>query len=333
MLRHWEMMQNALAWAGKFLRTKLADRFSYNFDRIPFGNGDLSPYTHLVASREGLYAVNPTSWVKILEGQFFGLTVRGSSIFCFQAHDHIWSPSRRGRILELGLEGSRIRGAWVRAKGLDNGCHQIDFLGDDLFLVDTYNQRVLRLGPSFRVEQEYFPIPPAPREDWASGYAHVNSIVRHEGQIYLLKSNGGVKTGQRSEVLRCDEELRPQEVMKLPGLMCHNIVFLEDGTLLSCGSIEGALIRPEGVILQVGEMMTRGLSVGDDTLVVGDSFFTTRHRRRFVPGRVHFYDRGYRHLATLQLPGAPTEIRRIDGQDLSLSNHPRPTGTKRLASV
>jgi hypothetical protein len=38
-----------------------------------------------------------------------------------------------------------------------------------------------------------------------------------------------------------------------------------------------------------------------------------------LPGFVTFLDRSYRRIARLRLPAAPTQIRRLDGADLSLS--------------
>jgi hypothetical protein len=41
-----------------------------------------------------------------------------------------------------------------------------------------------------------------------------------------------------------------------------------------------------------------------------------------VPGAIHFYDRAtWTRQASLRLPAAPTDVRRIDGQDFSLSNY------------
>ena len=70
--------------------------------------------------------------------------------------------------------------------------------------------------------------------------------------------------------------------------------------------------------------MLRGLSLDERQCVVGDSLFSTRVLRRYVPGKVHFFDRLSWHLnASLEVPAAPTEIRRIDGNDLSLTNYVR----------
>lgn len=98
------------------------------------------------------------------------------------------------------------------------------------------------------------------------------------------------------------------------------MVFLEDGEWLICDSRGGNLINRHGVVVHVGELLTRDLSVDKDTVVVGESGYATRLGRRYVPGNVHFFDRDYQHLSSLRLPAAPTDIRKIDGNDLSLSN-------------
>jgi len=320
-LRGW--LSTAFLVLRQFLAVNVFDAFSYRFDRLPLRHRDLRGFSHVVASREGLFALSRSGHRKIAGGQFYGVTVRGGSLFCFQAHGYLWSRSNKGRIVELRLADGVIAEAIVRAKGLDNGCHQIDFIGDRLYVVDTYNQRIVELAPDFASRRVHQPIAPAPRDAWDEGYAHVNSIVWHAGEIYLLKSNGGSKTGRASEVIRCREDLTPVEEFRLPGLMCHNLLFLEDGRMLSCGSAEGAVIDRRGEVLRVGGMMTRGLSVDGEVMVVGDSYFAIRHQRRYAPGNVFFYDRGHRLLARQELPAAPTEIRKIDGDDLSLSNRRR----------
>jgi hypothetical protein len=129
-----------------------------------------------------------------------------------------------------------------------------------------------------------------------------------------------VKTGRNSELVRCDRNFQVQSVTRLPGAMCHNIVFLEDGRLLVCDSRGGALVDERGVVVDVGPAFTRGLSVDREVIAVGESRLADRASRQlFAGGAVSFFDRGYRLLAKLSLPAAPTEIRKIDGDDLSLS--------------
>jgi hypothetical protein len=185
---------------------------------------------------------------------------------------------------------------------------------------------VLKLSPDLReIETVYYPVGRAQQEDWAGGYAHINSILGLNGTIYLLKHNGRPEQACRtSEIIHCDERFSVLDTTELNGHACHNIVILEDGSLLSCGSHEGELIDGQRALAKIDDLYTRGLSVDDAQIVMGGSRFTIRagpHGRRYVPGRVVFYDRKMRLQTELTLPAAPTDIRRIDGQDLGLSEY------------
>jgi hypothetical protein len=149
----------------------------------------------------------------------------------------------------------------------------------------------------------------------------MNSIRARGDDIYLLLSHGVKEEGMRSEVLRTDKDFQVKERFYLPGKGCHDLLLLEDGSLLSCDSAGGSIIDRQGVVTWVGEMLTRGLSVGEEEVVVGDSFFAVRVRRRYAPGNIYFYNRAYELQSKLSLPAAPTEIRRIDGHDLAISNY------------
>lgn len=325
----WRSIRRQLSIRWGLLRRKvqfeLIDPWAYRLDRVFLVNRDLRGFSHLVSSREGLFAINREGYRKVLRGQFFGLTVRGSSIFAFQANGHLVSKKKQGRILRLDLEDGRIRQVEVIAKGLGNGCHQIDFIGSELAVMDTYDQQIVLFNEDFsrrRVEQ---PLPKARSGQWDKGYCHANSIVRYGGEIYLLKHNGSMNTGRNSSLVRLDGDFQVIEEQKLPGAMCHNVVFLEDGRLLICDSRGGTIINREGVVMSVGPAFTRGISVDEDTLVVGESAVADRRTRQlFSAGRAYFYDRDFRLQKILELPAAVTEIRKIDGRDLSLSNCPRP---------
>ena len=304
----------------KSLQFGVFDALAYRRDRISLAERDLRPFTHVVATREGVYAINRERFAKIVDGQFFGVTVRGPALYLFQANGPLVSEVQRGRILRLDLADGFVRGAEVVARGLDNGCHQMDFLGDRLAVVDTYNQAIVILNEKFEVERRLQPLGPAEMDDWEGGYVHVNSILGRGDEIYLLKHNGGVKTGKNSELVRCDRDFNVQSVTRLPGALCHNIVFLEDGRLLVCDSRGGTLVDEHGVVVDVGPAFTRGLSVDRETVVVGESSLADRRTRQlFSGGAVSFFDRSFRLLSKLSLPAAPTEIRKLDGDDLSLS--------------
>jgi hypothetical protein len=281
----------------------------------------LHGFSHFVASRQGLFAVNEHRWRCLAPGQFFGLSMRDQALYAFEAGDMPRQATAQGRILRFPLQAGGLGAGEAVVAGLDNGCHQMDFMDGRLQVLDTYQQQIIDFAPDFSSHVLHHPLPRAARNDWAGGYAHCNSLLGFGDFRLLLLHNGGVKTRRPSLLLVCDRAWKPIRKALLPGLGCHNIVLLEDGSLLSCASLAGSLINMQGPWLKVDECMTRGMAVGDTELVIGTSHFAVRKERQFVPGRVHFFDRNGQRRNLLELPAAPTDIRRIDGQDLGLSEH------------
>jgi hypothetical protein len=214
-----------------------------------------------------------------------------------------------------------VVGSEVIVRGLDNGCHQIDFIAGRLHILDTYNQSLLTCLPDGTDMERIRPLPPCARHDWSGGYVHANSLLRVSDTNLLLLHNGGKRNGLPSTVAVYDLDWRLLDTLVLPGYGCHNLAALEDGTLLSCGSLAGELVSLDGRRIRVSNRMTRGLSIGLDSVVVGASIFSRRRWRHLTPGTVSFLDRDCRVNTVLDIPGAPTDIRRLDGCDFSLSNH------------
>ncbi len=306
-------------------RARLGKAFaSFDTDAIDLVSTSLAGATHLVSSRKGVYAVNEQQWTHILSGFCFGLTLRGNEIFVFEACDQPRSPLRRGRIVRLFREGDRIVSAEVIARGLDNGCHQVDFLRNRLHVVDTYNQRLIRFSSGMTASEELLPLPIPPEGRWSNTdprYVHANSLLAVGNTNLLLLHNTSEHTGRLSEVALYDEAWNPAGRWSLEGKSCHGLALLEDGTLLTCDSIAGDLISAQGLRVHISPHFTRGLSIGNDQIVVGTSPRATREQRLASEGTVTFLDRDFRQQAVLSLPGAPTEIRRLDGKDAGSSSY------------
>lgn len=294
-------------------------REAYRTGTVRLVDPDLSGCDRLVATRSGLFAIGRGTVRRVAHGVFFGLTVCGDTIFAFEAGDRPAAETDRGRIVRFHRADTRIVSADVFATGLDNGCHQIDVIGDTLCVVDTYNQRIVRLSLDGGARQVLQPLGSAARGDWAGGYVHVNSLLASGSEILLLLHNGADTTGRASEVLRLDRAWRVLSRETLAGSGCHGLAVLEDGTLLTCGSSDGEIVTGDRVRLKVCEMMTRGLSVDAETIAVGGTAFAARDRRDAAAGRMFLLDRAGRVIETFELPGSPTEICRIDGRDRSLS--------------
>lgn len=291
---------------------------AYDSGRVRMAAHDFDGFEYIVASRRGLFAVAPHGFRHIAYGLFFGITVNGNDIFLFEACDRPRLRTRKGRIVRLTREGSRIVDSAVIATGLDNDCHQIDIIDGMLTVLDTANQAVLRFALDGTPHEAIRPLPSVVQNDWAGGYAHINAIIADDDVIRLMLHNGGPER-RRSEIATFDRDWRLIERGEVPGFGCHNLAILEDGTVMTCGSMDGELIDTAGNRTIVSEAMTRGLSVDADSIVVGESPFAEREVRDEMKGAVLFLDRGFGQRAVVPIPGPPTEIRRIDGQDRSLS--------------
>lgn len=296
----------------------IKDTWEYASKRAKVSCRDITGFTHVLASREGLYAINSAAWKRILRGSFFGTTVKDGAIFTFQACGR--RHQNRGRILKLSLAGGRIAEIEIIADELDDGCHQMDFIGDDLVVVDCYNGRLLQIRPGTPGYKAHYPLGMFRR--WvAKRLFHMNSVAGHpDGTIWVLLHNHHTSP---SEVVVLDRSFQALRRFSVKAGGAHNIVFTNDEHEYLIADSSGArIISARGQLTDVQMMRPRGISLDEDSCIVGDSFFCTRPFRRYVPGRVHFFDRRtWKCYAMLTVPAAPTEIRRIDGKDLSISNY------------
>lgn len=294
-------------------------RSAFEQDKVRLTHHDASGCTHLVATRRGLFAVDAQRCIQLAFGSFYGLTIIHDAAYAFEACDLAGLDNCHGRIVRFDRLGEGMASAQVVAKGLENGCHQIDFLDGLLHVVDSQNQRILRFDCAGTALDPIYPLPPMRERAWSQGYAHINSLLQVSDRNLLLLHNGFSHTGRASEVAVFSRDWQEIARWPLPGKGCHNLVVLEDGRLISCGSMAGEIIGLDAAVIRISDMMTRGLSVGHDEIVVGAATFSARHNRHTTPGTVTFLDRDYRITAQRAIPGAPTEIRRIDGRDLGLS--------------
>ena len=280
---------------------------------------DLAGFTHFVTSRQGLFAVSETAVAPIADGAYFGLTVRPGALYIFQHCDDAYATTNRGRILRVTLDDRHLRALRIHilADGLDNGCHQIDFIAGRLYVVDTYNQCLRIFDPDFSLFDTRSPLPSVTRLAPDTTYAHMNSIIGRGEHIYVLLHKGGITP---SEILCLSAGMTVANRIPLRGRGCHNIAVLEDGEILCCGSLDGTLITASGLEIPiVPRLMTRGLSVGERRIAAGSSLFGPRKTRAMLPGVISFLTRDYQIVAQVGLPASPTDIRRIDGCDLSLT--------------
>ncbi len=302
---------------------------SYRRDHIRLVDPSLRGFTHILSSRQGLFALNEQSCKLIAHGLFFGITFRDDALFLFEACNLPRATGSQGRILRFTLRDDRIVDTEILLKGLDNGCHGIDFLDGRLHIVDTYNQTILRAHPDLSGYETLHPLPRLSERGTGPAYVHCNSILQvpdsSQDRILLLLHHGARPAGPRSEIAVYTPGWQPLERIPLAGSGCHNLALLEDGTLLTCGSMEGNLISPSGLRVHISPHLTRGLAVGTGSIAVGASELVEREGRLRNAGTVTFLDPDLRIRTVLPVPAAPTELRRLDAQDRSLSTFLRTT--------
>lgn len=289
------------------IRAALA-RQAYATDMVRLRATDLRGSECLVATRQGLFAASRNGAVLLAHGFFFGLYRHGETVFAFEACDLPSSDSARGRILAFRLDGTRIAGVRVLARGLDNQCHQLAVIDDLLCLVDTANQMIRRFTLEGQPVDIRTPLPPVRRGEGREIYRHINSIARVSEGVALMLHNGAGAAERPSELAWLDTNWTVARIEPLVGHGCHDIVEDAAGTRWHCGSRDGELLRNDGPPIRVSARMTRGLALGRDGLIVGTSEFGPRARRTELTGSVVFLDRDHRPIRELPLDGAPTDI-------------------------
>jgi len=305
-----------MAWIRGLLRKfrrDWPDRLRYRMDRVVRPRGNLGGLPYLVATKRGLFAAGPDRHRLIAPGHYYGVSFRGDGIYCFE------KLARRGRVVRYRRQGDRVTGGRVVIRDLSEGCHQIDWAGDFLYVTDTYNNRVLKYDGVYRRVGAYFPLGPCEQGRASENYAHINSLLFFRGDPYLVCHNETAKTGRGSQVLRCDPEFAVRQTFDGCGASAHNIVFLPDGTGLVCDSGGGRVLDLRGTVRAKVNLFTRGLSANGTGIVVGGSELAQRSAREQVKGKLYFFTPDFTLRGTLTVPGMVQEVRRLDEDDYSLS--------------
>lgn len=302
------MTKNMNGISYRSARLALA-RQAYATDAIRISDNSLTDANCLAATRNGLFAVGVNGARTLIHGLFFGITIDNGFVYIFETCDDTRSASNMGRILRFRLDRDRLCEPNILCKGLANGCHQIKIIDGQLVVVDTYQQLIQRytLGgdnidcfdpvPQFNAEGQYMPT-----------QAHMNSVAAIGDKIHLMLHNGNAVPSIKSEVLVFDRQWTLTEKYQIDGYCCHDIVELEDGTLLYCGSDDGELLASNGLKLGLSGLMTRGLAYNMTHVMVGTTQFAPRESRDMVEGSVIYLDRSYQRVCEVPLHGAPTCI-------------------------
>lgn len=284
-------------------------RDAYRRDMVRIADADVAGYDWLVASNNGLFAVAAGKAVLAMHGWFFGIRRYGHSIYLFENCGLRDTSVDLGRIVQVDLVAGQLVAPQVLVKGLHNNCHQLAVIDGLLCILDTANQAILRYRLDGTPVDAKYPFPVAANTDSSGGYLHINAIAKVGDRIAIMLHNGKAVPEKQSELAWLDTDWKLLSRHSIPGHCCHDIVEDEQGVLWHSGSMAGELISSDGRRAKITDrLMTRGIAITDDTIVVGKSTFGPRQLRDQLGGGITILDRQLRPLAEIALAGSPTDI-------------------------
>jgi len=307
-------MPNIDRFAAKSALREAMARDAYARGDVRIADPDLAGQTWLIATHRGLFAIAAdggagASVKTIVYGWFFGLYRHGSALYVFENCGHRDRSVPMGRIVRFDLAGARLAAPAVLVTGLHTNCHQIAVVDGLLCVLDTANQAILRFtldGDAVDVQR---PFAAAPPHDTSGAYLHINAIASVGDRTAIMLHNGKVIPDKTSELAWLDRDWRLIERQPLPGHSCHDIVADERGMLWHCDSMAGDIIAADGTRAHITDtLMTRGLAITPDAVIVGMSSFGPRHLRSNLHGGIMILDRALERRTTMILGGSPTDI-------------------------
>ena len=294
--------------AKRAIRQALAQK-AYRDDAVRLIDPDVTGWRWLVASHNGLFAVAPGKWKRLLHGWLFGICRDGGELYLFENCGRHDRSSNQGRIVRLEIEDGKLVRPKVLIKGLDGNCHQVRVIDGLICVVDTANQAILRFTREGQPVDVKRPFPPAPADDRSGAYLHLNSIARVGGRLALMLHNGKALPEKCSELAWLDDAWQITGRVPLGGHKCHDIVADARGAIWHSASMSGEIIASDGRRVAISsDLMTRGMAFSGDLLAVGLSIFSDRHLRDGQRGSLAVLDRELAVQEILDLPGSPTDI-------------------------
>lgn len=263
----------------------------------------------------GLYHLQNDQLSLVRKGISYGLTYHKGFYYLFERLNR-----KHGQLWRFKWENNQALEWKVIFKRLTGGVHQIDFIGDSLYVVDSYQNAIFVMGPRGWVKKRLYPRGKLENGRESPNYVHFNSVFATQDRIYLLAHNEGIKTGKTSDILVFDRDsLQELEVISDRGQCAHNVL-IHDDLFLSCDSISGTITDHGEPVMDIGQY-TRGLALNDEALLVGGSVYSARGERLSQDCFVYIADREFNLLQTIKIEGGGQthEIRMI-GTDYGLSN-------------
>jgi hypothetical protein len=278
----------------------------------------------LVGTSQGLLILTNSCLYKLLDGPIYGITRNGNEYYAIQRLGH------SARVIRFLIEYQnngvppRVYSLQTVLYGLSNGVHQIDFVGEILFITDTYHNCLSLFRKDGTLVDRIYPSGKLTRDDiFTPLYRHYNSIYWDGAQILLMAHNNSLKTGRGSLIQFVDAN-NPSIILdewRDIGLCAHNILRRNDATFW-CDSLNSTVYRDHEPVTVVDNHLTRGLAIDDQFMIVGGSAILFGNKRLNADGRINILDiSDFSKVGEMIIKGvgAVSEIRLLN-LDYGLSN-------------
>jgi hypothetical protein len=258
-------------------------------------SGDTSNISFLIGTQsQGLLLYNNGEITMLFkENGFYGITKLSDTFYAFH------KTGMHGNIISFRIEKNKAIDISTVIKGLSRGIHQIDFIGQDLYVTNTYDNSILiysKLVSKHNLHwKDYnkiiYPNGKLQNGRKSSNYNHFNSLFKYKNKIFLIAHNETKKTNRSSEIFTLNDiTLNTLDIKKIDGSNCHNI-YIDNENKMFCKSHEGTLNINEQDVISHKNIFTRGLSVNDEYIILGGSDIQpNRLKREKTNGYIYIYD-------------------------------------------
>jgi PKHD-type hydroxylase len=265
-------------------------------------------YIH--TSRTGIYI---DFGKKIYSGKMYGLTHAGPAWYVFGTpmSTDLHKPTNEGYILKFFLnEKSEMFNEEKIVTGLDNGVHQILLFNGHLYILETAQQRILKVNLSNYEDKQYvYPLEPAISawyvKEGAKGdytkYEHMNSITVRNGLFYIMcpflknymdNGNPSQNGNTTSHIKVFDENWRLVDDIDTGRYYCHDLVMVDNNvyfgdatnvicklSLLTKKVTEVHVLKPHSPTRRI---ICRGLSISRNGQIYVGSHEVNNDRSSFI---------------------------------------------------
>lgn len=287
----------------------------------PYCEGDLPDHLgFVVATSRGLAFCRGATVRRNGAGRYFGVTIRGTRLYAYE------QVGMHGQIVSYEL-ADFAAASTVHIWGFNRWVHQIDFIDDELAVVDTLHNRILtyrEIGNTSPVHWSQYDrkITPAGRDRkgrHSPDHRQFNSIYRSGDKIHVVAHNDSVKTGRPSEIWTFDTKWRLIDIVPTDGHSCHNLVPHEKGMLMNWSLQQSLRLGDSEVYSAQG--FNRGLAYDGQYVLVGITpfaeNFADRERRA---GFVDVLNNDFHRIGRVVFPNSSVRDLRITEKDFGLSN-------------